>query len=103
MNKFVNKLKTIFRENRTARGGMMWRGTRTDLIELSYLIYKSGCVTNVKGKPATFKMVYKALFGQFGVPVPDNPTKIVDNLKHRRNPKQVSVIYRALWYLYHKV
>ena len=77
-----------------------WTATQTDLMEFVYSLYLSRKVKDANGHPATINAITKKVFSLFGVDVPKNPTKIVDNLKHRKNPKDISLMYKAVCDLY---
>ena len=78
-----------------------WAGTQTDLMEVVYMIYLTGMLKNQKGRTATISEVTTVVFQMFNMPVPKNPTKIIDNLKHRMNPDKVSILRKVLLQLYH--
>ena len=50
-----------------------------------------------------FCAVICQVFSLFGVEPPKNPTKIVDNLKHRKSPKDLSMMYKAVSDLYQNI
>jgi hypothetical protein len=77
-----------------------WTATQTDLMEFVYSLYLSRKVKDANGHPATINAITKKVFSLFGVDAPKNPTKVVDNLKHRKNPKDISLMYKAVCDLY---
>ena len=77
-----------------------WTATQTDLMEFVYSLYLSRKVKDANGHPATINAITKQVFSLFGVDAPKNPTKVVDNLKHRKNPKDISLMYKAVFDLY---
>ena len=81
---------------------LLWDGTQTDLMEIVYMIYLTGKVKNQKGR-ATISDITTVVFQLFNMPIPKNPTKIIDNLKHRKNPDKVSVLCKVLSQLYQKL
>ena len=79
---------------------LKWEATQTDLMEFVYSLYLSRKVKDANGRTATIHAITTQVFSLFGVDVPKNPTKIVDNLKHRKNPKDISLMYKAVFDLY---
>ena len=77
-----------------------WTATQADLMEFVYSLYLSRKVKDANGRTATIHAITTQVFSLFGVDVPKNPTKIVDNLKHRKNPKDISLMYKAVFDLY---
>ena len=77
-----------------------WTATQTDLMEFVYSLYLSRKVKDANGHPATISAITKQVFSLFGVDAPKNPTKVVDNLKHRKSPKDISMMYKAVCDLY---
>ena len=82
---------------------LFWDGTQTDLMEIVYMLYLSGKLKNREGHKATIGEITTVVFQLFNMPIPKNPTKIIDNLKHRKNPEKVSVLCEVLSRLYHKL
>ena len=80
-----------------------WTATQTDLMEFVYSLYLSRKVKDANGHPATINAITVQVFSLFGVEPPKNPTKIVDNLKHRKSPKDISMMYKAVCDLYHNL
>ena len=79
---------------------LKWEATQTDLMEFVYSLYLSGKVKDANRRSATISAITKQVFSLFGVEAPMNPTKVVDNLKHRKNPKDISMMYKAVCDLY---
>ena len=82
---------------------LKWEATQTDLMEFVYSLYLSRKVKDANGHPATINAITVQVFSLFGVEPPKNPTKIVDNLKHRKSPKDISMMYKAVCDLYHNL
>ena len=80
-----------------------WTATQADLMEFVYSLYLSRKVKDANGHPATINAITVQVFSLFGVEPPKNPTKIVDNLKHRKSPKDISMMYKAVCDLYHNL
>ena len=79
---------------------LKWTSTQTNLMEVVYMIYLSESLKNEKGQNATISEITKVVFTMFNMEVPKNPTKIIDQLKHRLNPTKVSLLYKVLKILY---
>ena len=77
-----------------------WKASQADLMEFVYSLYLSRKLKDANGRPATINAITTQVFSLFGVEPPKNPTKIVDNLKHRKNPKDYSMMYKAVFDLY---
>ena len=106
MNKFIfkiskvvvnNKIVELFKKNPK----LTWAGTQADLVEIVYFVRLTNKVKNDRGREATMTELTKAFFDLFNAKAPSNPTKIVDNLKKRKKPKEKSLLYRKLKLLYH--
>ena len=80
-----------------------WTATQADLMEFVYSLYLSRKVKDANGHPATINAITVQVFSLFGVEPPKNPTKIVDNLKHRKSPKDLSMMYKAVSDLYQNI
>ena len=96
--------KAMLKKASTVRNSEMprlkWTATQTDLMEFVYSLYLSGKVKDANRRSATISAITKQVFSLFGVEAPMNPTKVVDNLKHRKNPKDISMMYKAVCDLY---
>ena len=93
-----NKIAKVFKKNK-----LTWTGTQADLVEIVYFVRMTRMVKNDKGRDATMTELTKAFFDLLNAKAPSNPTKIVDNLKKRKKPKEKSLLYRILKYLYPKL
>ena len=80
-----------------------WKASQADLMEFVYSLYLSRKVKDANGRTATISAITTQVFSLFGVDVPKNPTKIVDNLKHRKSPKDISMMYKAVFDLYQNI
>lgn len=103
------KLKKVIRKAMPKKAGAViqsemprleWTATQTDLMEFVYSLYLSRKVKDANGRTATINAITTQVFSLFGVEPPKNPTKIVDNLKHRKSPKDISMMYKAVCDLY---
>ena len=93
-----NKVVKLFKKNPK----LTWTGTQADLVEIVYFVRLTNKVKNDRGRDATMTELTKAFFDLLNAKAPSNPTKIVDNLKKRKKPKEKSLLYRILKLLYHK-
>jgi hypothetical protein len=105
----INKLKKVIRKAMPKKAGAViqsemprleWTATQADLMEFVYSLYLSRKVKDANGHSATINVITTQVFTLFGVEPPKNPTKIVDNLKHRKSPKDISMMYKAVCDLY---
>ena len=94
-----NKVVKLFKKNPK----LTWTGTQADLVEIVYFVRLTNKVKNDRGRDATMTELTKAFFDLFNAKAPSNPTKIVDNLKKRKKPKEKSLLYRILKLLYHNL
>lgn len=92
-----NKVVKLFKKNPK----LTWSGTQADLVEIVYFVRLTNKVKNDRGREATMTELTKAFFNLLNAKAPSNPTKIVDNLKKRKKPKEKSLLYRKLKLLYH--
>ena len=92
-----NKVVKLFKKNPK----LTWSGTQADLVEIVYFVRLTNKVKNDRGREATMTELTKAFFDLLNAKAPSNPTKIVDNLKKRKKPKEKSLLYRKLKLLYH--
>lgn len=92
-----NKVVKLFKKNPK----LTWSGTQADLVEIVYFVRLTNKVKNDRGREATMTELTKAFFNLLNAKAPSNPTKIVDNLKKRKKPKEKSLLYRILKILYH--
>jgi hypothetical protein len=82
---------------------LKWKGSLTDLMEIVYVVYLTKALKNEKEREATIGEVTKVIFGTFEMEIPKNPTRIVDNIKHRKNPRDVSKVLNSLYQLYQEL
>ena len=94
-----NKVVKLFKKNPK----LTWTGTQADMVEIVYFVRLTNKVKNDRGREATMTELTKAFFDLLNAKAPSNPTKIVDNLKKRKKPKEKSLLYRILKLLYHKL
>ena len=94
-----NKVVKLFKKNPK----LTWTGTQADLVEIVYFVRLTNKVKNDRGRDATMTELTIAFFDLLNAKAPSNPTKIVDNLKKRKKPKEKSLLYRNLKLLYHKL
>jgi hypothetical protein len=92
-----NKVVKLFKKNPK----LTWSGTQADLVEIVYFVRLTNKVKNDRGREATMTELTKAFFDLLNAKAPSNPTKIVDNIKKRKKPKEKSLLYRKLKLLYH--
>ena len=94
-----NKVVKLFKKNPK----LTWTGTQADLVEIVYFVRLTNKVKNDRGREATMTELTNAFFDLLNAKAPSNPTKIVDNLKKRKKPKEKSLLYRNLKLLYHNL
>lgn len=96
INFVIKKAKTVNNKKK-----VIWTGSQIDLMEIVYMIYMTEKVFNEKGRHATINELAEAIFTLMNKKVPATPTKVVDNIKKRHDPKELSILYKVLKKLYH--
>lgn len=94
-----NKIVELFKKN----PNLTWPGTQASLMEVVLMIHMTGEVKNDRGRKASLTELTIAMFRLFNKKPPRNPTKIINNLRKRQKPKEKSILYRVLKYLYPKL
>ena len=93
-------LKKVSRSNMNDEVIVKWMDSKINLMEIIVLLHESKCLINTKGKPATIMEISNVVFKAFGCEPPKNPTKIIDSLKHRKNPEMISLLKQLFKRLY---
>jgi len=76
-----------------------WKGTQTDLTELTYEMFLTGKVINPDGRPCSFKEMIDKAFYVLHKKAPCNPYSIVSRIRLRKGIRQRSFFSRYCWML----
>lgn len=101
--KRIKKMAVVFRKalpRKKEKPQLVWNGTRTDLMEMVYGMYLSEKVVTIDGRRATLYEITEMTFEAFGMVPPKNPSRMLTTLRERNNPRELSIIYKALCGVY---
>lgn len=101
--KKIKKLAVVFRKallKRKKPPRLVWDGSKTDLMEMVYGMYFSEKVKTANGRRATLFEITEMTFEAFGMVPPKNPSRMLTTLRERNNPRELSIIYKALCGVY---
>lgn len=90
--------KVLEKKDKTVQ--LRWDGSKIDLMELVYTLYLSGQLKTQSGHRATLYEISMAVYEQFGLDAPQNPSRVVSSLKQRNDPVELSIFCKALSDLY---
>lgn len=79
-----------------------WMGTKTDLLEMTHLIYETGEIKDEMGRPATFLWLVRRVCNNLHVSVPCNPNTLVSKAMQRKNVQQAPLLERYGWQLFNR-
>ena len=96
---FFNILRDVW-QGRIGLSCLHWEGSKVDLMEFTYCLYRSGALKHDLGRDATLAETASLVYGMLGIQEPKNPSRIVDSLRQRKNPKSLSVAFKALCEMY---
>jgi hypothetical protein len=82
--------------NREPDEGLRWTSTKTDLIELSHLVWESGLLLDERGMPLSFLSIVKKVFKVLNVVPPQNPSGMFEKTRERKNIRVRPVAERYL-------
>ena len=72
----------------TPDSGQRWTLTRTDLVEMVYLVFLTGDLTRDDGSPATFKWMLSSVFRNLNLRMPANPVAVATAARNRKGVRQ---------------
>ena len=93
--------KILGRMINNTQSKLKWIGTQAKLMEIVYMLWLTELIVNERGKKATLKEITELMFTVLNAKVPQNPTKVIDSLKNRKNPEETSILIKVLKLLYH--
>jgi len=85
----------------TTPSKLKWIGTQAKLIEIVYMLWLTELIVNERGKKATLKEITELIFTVLNKKVPQNPTKVINSLRNRKEPEKTSILIKVLQHLYH--
>ena len=101
--KRIKKMAVVFRKalpQKNKKPQLLWNGSRSDLMEMVYGMYLSGKVVTADGRKATLAEITDMTFETFGMVPPKNPSRMLTTLRERNDPRELSIIYKALCGVY---
>ena len=72
----------------TPDSGRRWTHTRTDLIEMIYIVFLTADLSRDDGSPATFRWMVTRIFNNLGLHVPANPVAVAMTARNRKGVRQ---------------
>jgi hypothetical protein len=93
--------KILGRMINTTPSKLKWIGTQAKLIEIVYMLWLTELIVNERGKKATLKEITELIFTVLNKKVPQNPTKVINSLRNRKEPEKTSILIKVLQHLYH--
>lgn len=86
----------------TTQSKLKWIGTQAKLMEIVYMLWLTGLIVNERGKKATLKEITELMFTVLNANAPKTPTKVINDLRNRKEPEKTSILFEILNHLYHK-
>ena len=65
--------------------GLRWTSTKTDLVELSHLVWETGLLLDARGIPLSFCNIVRRICRVLNVVPPANPSGVRDKIRARKN------------------
>ena len=93
--------KILGRMINTTQSKLKWIGTQAKLMEIVYMLWLTELIVNERGKKATLKEITELIFTVLNKKVPQNPTKVINSLRNRKEPEKTSILIKVLQHLYH--
>ena len=79
---------------------LQWKGTKTDLFELTYDIFLDGIVVDNRGCPATYTWLVNYICNILHVDVPSNPRSYTNKAHARKGFRQKPFIERYCFMMF---
>ena len=76
--------------------GLRWTSTKTDLVELSHLVWETGWLLDSHGIPMSFCTIVRCICAVLNVVPPDNPSSVLDKLRRRKNIRVRPIVERYM-------
>lgn len=76
--------------------GLRWTSTKTDLVELSHLVWETGLLLDSHGIPMSFCTIVRCICAVLNVVPPDNPSSVLDKLRRRKNIRVRPIVERYM-------
>ena len=71
--------------NRSEEEGLYWTGLQCDLIELAHMVWQSGMLTDMQGRPMEFQSIVRHICRVLHVREPRNPSSVISSVRARKN------------------
>lgn len=73
-----------------------WNGTKSELIELCYVLYETKRIEDYDGKTVTFLELCNVAFDLFQLKSPKYPYLRISQMKLRKNKESSNFLYKAI-------
>ena len=80
-----------------AESPLLWKGTRSDLMELVYLIYVNGNFRDADGYPLSMAELTRRVCRVFDLPAPYNPYERAARAMNRKGLRRHRLLERYAW------
>lgn len=81
----------------SGKGGIRWKGTLADLMELTYIAYRGCVVRHSDGSPASMSELARTICSRLRVHMPANPYKVAAKAMARKGIRQRAYLERFCW------
>lgn len=82
--------------------GLRWTSTKTDLVELSHLVWETGLLLDARGIPLSFCNIVRRICRVLNVVPPANPSGVLDKIRARKNIRVRPIVERYMLLYHHQ-
>lgn len=82
--------------------GLRWTSTKTDLVELSHLVWETGLLLDARGIPLSFCNIVRRICRVLNVVSPANPSGVLDKIRARKNIRVRPIVERYMLLYHHQ-
>ncbi|MCI6504706.1 MAG: hypothetical protein MSA13_08875 [Prevotella sp.] len=79
---------------RSASEGLVWRSSKTDLIEMVHIVYCADVLRDAQGLPLTFRELVRRACEIVHVSIPANPNQLVTRAQQRKGRRMLPLLER---------
>lgn len=79
---------------RSETEGLVWRSSKTDLMEMTHILYDAELVRDTQGLPVTFQELVRRVCAIVHVAVPGNPNHLVSRARQRKGRRMLPLLVR---------
>ncbi|WP_051617477.1 hypothetical protein [Prevotella sp. HUN102] len=87
---------------RSPEEGLVWKGTKCDLVELCHSVWETQALRNERGVPLGFGAIVNSIFHVLNVVPPKAPAVVYSHLADRKNVRVCSITERYLYLMQHE-